>query len=126
LAAVELQQLATRVETALKAGEAVDEATRNELAEALQSARDVLATLETPHSGDKVTGDPADVERLRRLLADSEFVEDATLHSALGYLRSVTDERSCRRLEELVTEMETDTALEHLEAIMKEGGIENV
>ncbi|MGM0675092.1 MAG: response regulator [Spirochaetota bacterium] len=125
LAAVDLHELAARVETSIKSGEPVDEGTRNELAEALQSAQDVLERLEAPSPGGGSGGNRADVERLRQLLAASEFVEDATLQRALGYLRGVTDEQSCRRLEELVGEMENDAALEYLETLIKEGGIES-
>ncbi|MFO7782288.1 MAG: response regulator [Spirochaetia bacterium] len=124
LAAMELRKLATRIEATIKAGNPVDEGTRKEFADALRSARDVLEPLEAAHPNDSSNGDPADVERLRELLAASEFVEDLTLQGALRYLRGVHDHESCRRLEELVGEMETDAALEHLEAMLKEGGVD--
>jgi CheY-like chemotaxis protein len=111
LAAVEIQQLAARIDGHLKQAEPVDGAVIDALEQAMNQAAATLATLETSDQR-QPTGTRAAVETLRSQLENSELVEEATLQAALGYLRSRG--QACGRLETLVEQMEFEDALQEL------------
>jgi len=115
LAAVEIQGLAARIDRQLKAGEVVEESLCEAMARAMSQAEEVLENLETGNHG-AATGSRQAVETLRRHLASSALVEEATLKEALAYLRGCGLE--CDRLEGLVEQMEFEEALQLLDERM--------
>ncbi|TCO76735.1 PAS domain-containing hybrid sensor histidine kinase/response regulator [Chromatocurvus halotolerans] len=116
LAAVSLQSLAGDIDEALKQGQAVEETRIEALEQALEDSEQALRALasaeeQTPSQ----TGSAGAVPELRRLLENSELVEDAVLQEALAWLRS--HNHNCSELEAQVAQFEFEQALQTLDAM---------
>ena len=115
LAAVDLQQLAGQIDHALARGLSVESSLVDDLERALDAAGQALATLDQPRET-PVTGTAEAVETLKSQLEKNELVDDVTLQEALAYLRACGYDSGT--LEERVEQMDFDSALLTLNAIM--------
>lgn len=132
LGAVTLHTLAAHIETTLHAGEDVDETQRQALIHALAEAKESLEDLsarqqleadQTDQDQDQAH-DPAAIRYLRDGLADSEFIEEATLQAALAPLQHVAAAGDLETLRKRVEQMEHEAALAHLDNILQQAGIQ--
>ncbi|WP_200193124.1 PAS domain S-box protein [Halorhodospira abdelmalekii] len=125
LAATTLQQLAEKIDAALKRDQPVTADTIDALEHALAEAHQTLSTF-VPDEEEADEGEAADqggsleaVETLRRQLEASEWIEDSTLRAAIGYLRSRNLESDLLRAQ--VERMDFDQALQSLEQLLQDG-----
>jgi len=122
IAAVRLQELATRIEAALKGGEAVDPALIEALGQALQEAEQALAEHLPAPAETTGGGSAAALVQLRGKLTDSEWIEPELLEEALAYLRG--QGLACDALQAQVEAMAFDEALALLDPLLERLGIQ--
>ncbi|MFP4130186.1 MAG: response regulator, partial [Halorhodospira sp.] len=122
IAAVRLQELATRIEAALQAGEAVDAALIEALGQALQEAEQALAEHLPAPAETTGGGSAAALAQLRGKLADSEWIEPELLEEALAHLRG--QGLACDALQAQVEAMAFDEALALLDPLLERLGLE--
>lgn len=124
VAAVRLQDVATRMDELFRRGALIDDEVIKELRAALAEARSALDTIDYARRSSELPDGAADaVGSLYRKLIRSEFADDETVDLAVRYLESADTAQDCGKLRALVDQLAFDEAKLLLEAIAASKGM---